>query len=630
MATAVLEGSGPASVPDASFERLCHFPPFPGVPDGVKITPFKDFQEWGTRVVGADKVERDGLGIPTIPLPKKKAEKKAEMAALGSKGTWWAVWEASGEKLITRGPYDPTLNRVDRLHRAAEDFQRYHNVNIHKNVQMLWNKFQSYIGLGPNAKVAADDDELSDDEFDAELVNAIGNQGAATTSEAAPPITSPDPDAKPEDDKIARFLNDPELSIRIFLSSYMRAEGLMWHPHKLVSAPHLLRFFVEFLLRNAVLPENVVGLRKALDVIAIAGNELPLIPVVSNALPDSFSAACTGCWGRKTQMYLDDDEDGDSIAGQPEAKRFKSSHEATDAEGDAAFEEARIEEVKGDNGVIDDASQDVDMNAAGVGNVVSGWGAMSVQLAPDANDTAVGDGWGSGSGWGAGGGSATGTWGHISTPNANTNDVAGSGDAKPAENSDGVPAAATLLSFFDSINLPLTHQPGVVEASLRRIKSIAAPPNNLAKAQSGAEAVERELEGRMYRVVLTPWLDWENPETAMPRILPSSSGAIVVPGQPAAAATSGSSSQLKPHDMMVDDITILVDPAEADKLRVGMGLGGTWVQLARLQDGKDASLQAEIPQVTKKNLTKGQKEKLRLRYWYIEELLLILPSYWSV
>jgi hypothetical protein len=127
--------------------RLFHFPPFPPVPEGVKIIPFKDFREHGTRVVGEDKIERDGLGIPTIALMNKDKKKKAKSMNATMNGSlkkeWWENWEASGESVLVRGPYDPyvffggtnsfkiayhvsrTLNRVDRFYQATTEFAKY-------------------------------------------------------------------------------------------------------------------------------------------------------------------------------------------------------------------------------------------------------------------------------------------------------------------------------------------------------------------------------------------------------------------------------------------------------------------------------------------------------------------------
>jgi hypothetical protein len=104
--------SGNGGPTAGQIDRKYHFPPFPPIPDGVTILPFKDFKEYGTRVVGADNVERDGLGIATIPLPKSKKRMKREGQPsagkdAGPRKPWWEEWEAGGEHLRIRGPYDP-------------------------------------------------------------------------------------------------------------------------------------------------------------------------------------------------------------------------------------------------------------------------------------------------------------------------------------------------------------------------------------------------------------------------------------------------------------------------------------------------------------------------------------------
>lgn len=82
-------------------------------------------------------------------------------------------------------------------------------------------------------------DSESDDEDDLET-----NVGGATTGDARPTkrhrsdealdddeATSMDPhrmDEELREEKITVFLNDPKKSVRIFLSSYMREQGLIW------------------------------------------------------------------------------------------------------------------------------------------------------------------------------------------------------------------------------------------------------------------------------------------------------------------------------------------------------------------------------------------------------------------
>jgi hypothetical protein len=87
--------------------RQYRFPPFPPAPEGVKIVPFKAFTEYGTRVVGPDEVERDGLGIPTIALPKKKEKNDKTVVVKNGPSVrkdWWEDWKTTGP---LRGSYDP-------------------------------------------------------------------------------------------------------------------------------------------------------------------------------------------------------------------------------------------------------------------------------------------------------------------------------------------------------------------------------------------------------------------------------------------------------------------------------------------------------------------------------------------
>jgi hypothetical protein len=115
---------------------MLRFPPFPAVPDGVELIPFRSFRPSGIRVPIDDDddeydgrqvsemIERDGLGIPTIPLrvkhatdnleKKKKRRKKAGAAtqqvqvAPERPKTWWELWEEFED--IRRISYDPSVS----------------------------------------------------------------------------------------------------------------------------------------------------------------------------------------------------------------------------------------------------------------------------------------------------------------------------------------------------------------------------------------------------------------------------------------------------------------------------------------------------------------------------------------
>ncbi|KAG6831990.1 hypothetical protein H0H87_003134, partial [Tephrocybe sp. NHM501043] len=193
----------------------------------------------------------------------------------------------------------------------------------------------------------------------------------------------------------------------------------------------------------------------------------------------------------------------------------------------------------------------------------------------------------------------------------------------------------SLLPFLGPTALPITHTSGIVECSVRRVKSFTAPPapGTLPKSavtdKEDGDAVDIELERRFAKVVLSPWVDWdrmseEMPHMAQPRILETSVGAIHGTfGEggkvdPAAGVAETSGEGLKPHDPFNDDITLLVESELLPMLSTGIGLGGTWVQIARTHDFGGEK---------KKMKKKSKSKKTATRYWYIDELVLTLPSY---
>lgn len=68
----------------------------------------------------------------------------------------------------------------------------------------------------------------------------------------------------------------------------------------LTYAPHLLSFFIGFLLRNRVFPEQTYqrGLKRALETIQQAKKELPMTYKIGRIIPDQFSEACKEIFGR--------------------------------------------------------------------------------------------------------------------------------------------------------------------------------------------------------------------------------------------------------------------------------------------------------------------------------------------
>ncbi|KAJ7608871.1 hypothetical protein DFH06DRAFT_1376952 [Mycena polygramma] len=155
-------------------------------------------------------------------------------------------------------------------------------------------------------------------------------------------------------------------------------------------------------------------------------------------------------------------------------------------------------------------------------------------------------------------------------------------------------SSATLLVLLGPSTLPLTHAPGIVERSVRRIISVHAPaPNSLeprADTRVGARAVEQALRARYCAVELAPWSDWDG---------------------------EGSDT----FKVQEKNITLLVDPAAAAYLRVGMGLGGVWVHLQR-SDGGGAGDEREKERDADGAKAGGQG------LWYVDKIMWVLPSYW--
>ncbi|KAF7352129.1 hypothetical protein MVEN_01176000 [Mycena venus] len=632
------------------------YPPFPSVPEGVTIVPFKDFKEHGIPVFeGDDDVEKDGLGIPTIQLrvkhdtdysktnPNRKRKTGRELRGAFRK-EWWEDWE-EGEDLRNHGPYDVNVAAVDRFHQAASDFQKYRKFPpISTNVQALWDQFRIFAGLLGTTPVwqkasekPADDAgaEVSDDEFDddedsgSKSVNQGGpgeRRHPARLRPRAPydlygkaPVIVEDNDdirklldgARAEkEDKVVEFLNNPARSIQIFLSSYMNRQGFVYADRNLVSTPHLLRFFVNYLLRNQVLPDKTTerSLKSALQIIDAAAKELPLTAELAKKLPDDFSMACQSCWDPRGDNSLDAWDAADTAADESGADDKINP----DAAFESTLKDENVEVIKHEDVLGADATSDADTATGGDGVY-------------DPSSFTPAD-----------------SWEHA--------------NGSPPE-AEWAPPPARVSALPPRPDCPPTHAHARHRRVVRPAYQERHPALSTGAAEDrapDAEAVERDLEARMARVVMAPWVGWDGPEVP-PRILRGSLGALTTSAAEAAVSSANATASpppaapapppalgpggLKPHDMLADDITLLLEPAVAQTLSLNMGLGGTWVQLARLVDVAapapaaaegDGTEKANMKPQKKKALTKAQKERRGLRYWYLDDHMMVLPSYWLV
>jgi hypothetical protein len=222
-----------------------------------------------------------------------------------------------------------------------------------------------------------------------------------------------------------------------------------------------------------------------------------------------------------------------------------------------------------------------------------------------------------------------GGWGVAADTSVWGDDVRGASASNERDDSGWATPTFSLLSILGPTTLPLTHASGVVEWSLRRIKAVILPSSSppqptTATGEGNPAAVEAELEKRFAKVVLEPWGMWDKTgegEHFEPKILAKSKGAAI--GFDGKAVGTGTG---KVHDVKTDDIIILVLPSVASSLCIGMGLAATYVQIARQQtDGGEASLKE--PDKKKKG---GKKNKPVETLWYMEQLMMILPSYHTV
>ncbi|KAF8914406.1 hypothetical protein CPB84DRAFT_1759175 [Gymnopilus junonius] len=571
------------------------FPPFPLPPPEVTIMPFKDFKERGIAMEpGPDDAEVDTLGIPTIPLlhphttdvcktntkRKRKAEenKARKKGGAGSKNIpWYEEWEEAEVARFSTG-FNPLSSRFERIQAAAIDFTSGRkwplNYASETGPRYIFDKFLRYIGVPTSGPVPGEkkskkaEEELSDDGMDdEEEQEGASVEPNVQEDSMAGIIMDREIPAKLQlssnEEKLISFFNNPEKSIKIFLSSHARFEGFIWSDANLDCIGRIMDFFVRFILRSKVLPESERSLRRSLEVIEVAKKELPNTSALAKAFPDIFSRASSACWGWKAEGYTVLSLEDKDIP----AESMKSM----------------VEEVKEDEPV----------------EQTSAWGSQpswgSSADSTWASSTADGDGWG----------------------------VSVIPESIPEPSPWEVVKEDNLLSLLGPTALPLTHTTGIVEQSMRRIKAIMPLPQNPPKpppqpegvCEPDAAAVELDLDCHFFKVVLEPMpVNWDGGDIlafSNPKILNTSRGAVADPNAAEPAP--------KAHDPFKDDVTLLMEAKSETValLSVGMGLGGTWVQIAR-----------EGEPVKKKK--KGKSKSKPVTYWYLDGLSVVTPSFWTV
>jgi len=395
----------------------------------------------------------------------------------------------------------------------------------------------------------------------------------------------------------------------------------------------------------------------------MALKELPLTAKIGQAMPDALSVGLKDCFGRmaggsfqmdgaailegwakcadkdgkdegkREKKRLKVDEETSPGAAEEENKTIAVGHAETIDEFEAELKAANVEVIHTDSfsaaddivrqTVEDNVGMDVDLDIS----PSAGWGASD-------------NSWGAGdSGWGQASGDADAGVLDISATNGDA-DLSGWGSNNsttqdPWADTWTAPKVCQLMKLLGPTVLPLTHTTGIVEQSTRRIKSIILPPSVPAKSVAGdgegedPEGVDEELEKRFAKVVLEPWVGDDDSDIQGPIIRTTSKGKVYPdPKMEDGTVVEGANPppEVKVHNPLESNITLLVESSSADLMSVGMGILATWIQIVHHEKKQSGSGGSSGGKSKKK---KKSKSKVPKGYWYMEELLVTFPSFYT-
>ncbi|KIM34940.1 hypothetical protein M413DRAFT_449986 [Hebeloma cylindrosporum] len=467
------------------------------------------------------------------------------------------------------------------------------------------------------------------------------------------------------ENKLLRFLADPEHATRVFLSWYLRHEGLMWSPVHLVALPHLVRYFLAFVVRVRALPESERALKKAVEVARRAVEELPKMGRLCRALPDKVGVGAKAMWGARWV----DKEWGWAGGGVQDAEEVQDEHEdekkkkeemrkfeeelkkenfilmsADPAELGRASAEQQLASVREEaEDVLDEdvveQPQEESTNADRAGffeQLAQAYGddttpkedekprapptmRMWPQRRRDADDDSSDED------------EAHNTrhlhdWANPSGPRKRSAEEAAAAWAPSTEQPLMELLGMTVFPFkYDVVG-------GVVERSMRRVKAVYKP-GEVDKSKKW-KGLDEELVKRLARVVLSPWIDWE--EEKVKKEEDEDERVPYDYRDPEVRMPDGSDTK---HDALQDDITLLLDPRVAELVCIGVGIAGTWVQLVPVREefgagggrgrgrGRGRGWGRGGRGGSHSNAGSGQTET---SFWYVEEIYMAIPSFWTL
>ncbi len=224
----------------------------------------------------------------------------------------------------------------------------------------------------------------------------------------------------------------------------------------------------------------------------------------------------------------------------------------------------------------------------------------------------------------------------------------------PSADEWGGPTESPFVKYLGPTALPLTHTTGIIGWSTRSIKSIDIPippepsspkqnksqhpPSPSPAPLADPEGIEHAVEGVFVKMAMVPWHGWdvhEHADVQKPRLLRNSRGTAVSDDSedaPVIPGPEGYSTSTAPHNPFKDAITVYLEPSTAELMRVGMGIGATWGQLARVDPAVPVEADPEtfdnIYAQRKKGLVGGPGTPVApTDIWYMEQVMAVYPSF---
>ena len=453
----------------------------------------------------------------------------------------------------------------------------------------------------------------------------------------------------------------------------------MWSPVHIVALPHLVRYFLAFVVRVRALPESERSLRKAVEVARRAVEELPKTGRLCRALPDKVGAGAKAMWGArwvdkgwgwmgaKNDQVKNEDENEEERKKAEEVRKFEEELKkenvilmpADPAElGQASAEQQLASMGEEAEDVLDEDTkpevkdnQQDEPNADRAGffeQLAQAYGGDTSKEEPTEKPKPP---------------PTTRVW-----PRRDADDDSSEEDeanntrhlhdwANPAGPKKRSPAEAAaawapsteqpLMELLGMTLFPFKYDTGVVERSMRKVKAVYKPGEVDKEHNRKWKGVDEELVRRLARVVLSPWSNWEEVKVKKEEEVEEGVGMgvpfdyrvpeVQVPG------ASDSDAKQSSHDALQDDITLLLEPRVAELVCVGVGIAGTWVQLVPVREefgfgagsggrGRGRGRGGRGGRGgSSSNLNSGvggaQKET---RFWYVEEIYMAIPSFWTL